>query len=74
MRNLAISCDSPDDNPAAGSSSSRMLRVAGQPEHDLELALLAVRQVAHLGVAAIQERRLLEQLVGLVVDVAVGRQ
>ena len=50
------------------------LRVAGEAEHDLELPLFAVRQVAHLGVLAIKEVRLLEQMMGLVVDVLVRRQ
>ena len=36
-------------------------RIAGEPEHDLELALLAVRQVAHLDVLAVEEADILEQ-------------
>ncbi len=46
-------------------------RIAGESEHDLELALLAMRQVAHLGVLAVEEARLLEQLMGLVVHVPI---
>ena len=74
IRNFAISTDSPDDRPAAGSSSSRTFGSLGKPQHDLELALLAVRQVADLDVLAVEEGGLLQQPMGLVVDVAIGRQ
>ena len=47
------------------------LGVAGETEHDLELPLLAVREVADLGVLAVQERRLFQQVMRLVVDVAI---
>ena len=50
------------------------LRIARQPEHDLELALFAVRKIANFGVRAIHEAGLLEQPMRLVVDVAVRRQ
>ena len=50
------------------------LRIAGEAEHDFELALLAVRQVADFGVLAVEEVRLFEQMMGLVVDVLVRRQ
>ena len=40
-------------------------RVAGERHDDLELALRAVGQMAHLDLTPIQERRLLEQVVGL---------
>src|SRR5262245_39612160 len=49
-------------------------RIAGQPEHNLELALLAVRQISDLGVLAIEEVRLFEQVVCLVVDFLVRGQ
>ena len=46
-------------------------RVAREPEHDLELALLAVREIANLGVRAIGETGLFEQLVRLGVNVSI---
>ena len=49
-------------------------RIAGEAEHDLELALLAVRQISHFGVLAVEEVRLFEQMMGLVVDFFVRRQ
>ena len=45
------------------------VRIAGEPEHDLKLALLAVREIADFGVRAIEEAGLLEQSVRLVVNV-----
>ena len=48
--------------------------IAGQPQYDLELALLAVREMAHLDVLAIDERGALQQMVRLVIDVAIRRQ
>ena len=74
IRNLVISTDSPDDRPGRRLVEKQDLRVAREPEHDLELALLAVRKVANLGVRAIHERRLFEQPMRLVVDLAVRRQ
>ena len=47
------------------------LRIAGEAEHDLELPLFAVRQVADLGVLAVEEVRLFEQMMGLVVNIFV---
>ena len=61
---------------ARGQAGRRLIeqqdfRIAGETEHDLELALLTVRQVAHLGVFAIHELSALQQAVGFIVDVAI---
>src|SRR6476660_432066 len=40
-------------------------RIACEAEHDLELALFAVRQISHFGVLAVEEVRLFEQMMGL---------
>ncbi len=50
------------------------LRVAGEPEHDFELALLAVRKIANFDVLAVEESGVFEQFIGLLVDVLVRRQ
>ena len=55
FRNLAISVDSPEERPAAGSSSKKDFRIAGEAKHDFKLALLAVRQIANFGVLAVEE-------------------
>src|SRR5690348_15911381 len=47
--------------------------VAGEAEDDLELTLLAMREMAHLDIAAVLEPRLLEEPLGLLVDVAIRR-
>ena len=49
------------------------LRVAGEPEHDLDLALLAVRQVADLGLAPLPVAGGFEQPPRLVRQFLVGR-
>ena len=49
--------DSPDDEPRGRLVEQQDLGIAGETKHDLELALLAVRQVAHLGVLAIRVKR-----------------
>ena len=49
-------------------------RIAGEAEHDFELALLAVREIADLDILAVEEVGLFEQMMGLVVDFLVRRQ
>src|SRR5215470_12879999 len=48
------------------------LRVAGEAEDDFELSLLAVRQVANLGVFAVQEPGAFQEPVSPVVEIAIG--
>jgi hypothetical protein len=50
------------------------LWVAGEAEHDLELALLPMREVANLGVLAIHEGGAFQQIVRLGIDVAIRGQ
>ena len=50
------------------------VRIAGKPDHDLELALLAMRQVAHFNVLAVEEGGAFQEPMRLVVDLAIGRQ
>ena len=47
------------------------VRIAGKAEHDFELALLAVGEIAHFDILAVEEPHLLEQMISLVVDVAI---
>src|SRR5579862_8002321 len=46
--------------------------IASKPEHDFELALLTVREIAHLSVFAVEERGALQKAMRLVVGIAVG--
>ena len=52
----------------------QQLRVARQSEHHLDLALLAVREVAHFDVAPVPVAGRLEQLLRLFHHVLVGRE
>src|SRR5260221_8539 len=58
----------------AGRQTSRRLvqkkdlRVACQPQNNLELALFAVRQITYLAVLAVEEAGLFEQMIGLFID------
>ena len=74
IRNLVISTDFAGRQARGRLVEQQDLRIAGEAEHDLELALLAVRKIANLGVRAVDEAGLLEQLMRLVVDVAIRRQ